>query len=100
MNIHAKFSNVLFCLLDSVSLSFRRKYSIHCFSFSSEYLKSINYEAESPDEAALVYAAHAYGLSLAKRDKDTVTVALPKENTSITFQVCEFCVLTAFILDY
>ncbi|KAL6107638.1 atp10a [Pungitius sinensis] len=37
----------------------------------------LRYEAESPDEAALVYAARAYKCSLAGRLPDQVTVELP-----------------------
>ncbi|KAM9741456.1 phospholipid-transporting ATPase VB [Menidia menidia] len=35
------------------------------------------YEAESPDEAALVHAARAYGFTLLARSPDSVTVRLP-----------------------
>ncbi|VDM29248.1 unnamed protein product [Toxocara canis] len=38
------------------------------------------YEAESPDELALVYAARAYGVSLLSRSVGVVTVALPYGN--------------------
>lgn len=38
------------------------------------------YEAESPDELALVYAARAYGISLLSRSAESVTVALPYGN--------------------
>ncbi|XP_077976421.1 phospholipid-transporting ATPase VD-like isoform X2 [Styela clava] len=55
--------------------------------FSNEYLRKIHYEAESPDEAALVYAAHAYGCSLAHRTSSTVTVAMPKNDVPVTFDV-------------
>ncbi|KAM5180059.1 phospholipid-transporting ATPase VA [Mantella aurantiaca] len=37
----------------------------------------LRYEAESPDEAALVYAARAYSFSLVGRLSDQVTVELP-----------------------
>lgn len=37
----------------------------------------LRYEAESPDEAALVYAARAYNCALAGRLADQVTVELP-----------------------
>nr|XP_061793273.1 phospholipid-transporting ATPase VB-like [Nerophis lumbriciformis] len=37
----------------------------------------VYYEAESPDEAALVYAAKAYGFVLLSRTPDSVTVRLP-----------------------
>ncbi|XP_068596632.1 phospholipid-transporting ATPase VB [Brachionichthys hirsutus] len=38
---------------------------------------NLRYEAESPDEAALVYAAKAYGVILLARTPDSVTVRLP-----------------------
>ncbi|XP_066573097.1 phospholipid-transporting ATPase VB isoform X2 [Amia ocellicauda] len=44
------------------------------------------YEAESPDEAALVYAAKAYGFTLLSRTTDQVTVKLPQGNI-LTFEV-------------
>ncbi|XP_006631939.2 phospholipid-transporting ATPase VB isoform X1 [Lepisosteus oculatus] len=44
------------------------------------------YEAESPDEAALVYAAKAYGFTLLSRTPDQVIVKLP-QGTILTFEV-------------
>lgn len=44
------------------------------------------YEAESPDEAALVHAAHAYQFTLISRTAEQVTVRLP-EGTLLTFEV-------------
>ncbi|XP_070769520.1 phospholipid-transporting ATPase VB [Enoplosus armatus] len=38
---------------------------------------NLSYEAESPDEAALVYAAKAYSFTLLARTSDSVTVRLP-----------------------
>ncbi|XP_065815006.1 phospholipid-transporting ATPase VB [Labrus bergylta] len=38
---------------------------------------NLSYEAESPDEAALVHAAKAYGFILLARTPDSVTVRLP-----------------------
>ncbi|KAJ4946251.1 hypothetical protein JOQ06_023919 [Pogonophryne albipinna] len=38
---------------------------------------NVTYEAESPDEAALVYAAKAYGFTLLARTPHSVTVRLP-----------------------
>lgn len=38
---------------------------------------NLTYEAESPDEAALVYAAKAYGFILLRRSPDSVAVRLP-----------------------
>ncbi|KAL4631215.1 putative phospholipid-transporting ATPase VB isoform X2 [Arapaima gigas] len=46
------------------------------------------YEAESPDEAALVYAAKAYGFSLLARAPDHVTVGLP-QGTMLKFEVLD-----------
>lgn len=44
------------------------------------------YEAESPDEAALVYAAQAYGFVLVSRTPKQVTVQLP-QGTLLTFDI-------------
>ncbi|XP_014732813.1 PREDICTED: probable phospholipid-transporting ATPase VB isoform X1 [Sturnus vulgaris] len=44
------------------------------------------YEAESPDEAALVYAARAYGFILVSRTPEQVTVQLP-QGTLLTFDI-------------
>lgn len=44
------------------------------------------YEAESPDEAALVHAAHAYSFTLVSRTPKQVTVRLP-QGTCLTFDV-------------
>lgn len=44
------------------------------------------YEAESPDEAALVHAARAYGYTLLGRTPDHVTVRLP-QGSLLTFEV-------------
>ncbi|NXD80536.1 AT10A ATPase, partial [Halcyon senegalensis] len=46
----------------------------------------LRYEAESPDEAALVYAARAYNCSLAGRLSDQVSVELPHLGT-LSFEV-------------
>ncbi|CAB1324988.1 unnamed protein product [Coregonus sp. 'balchen'] len=46
------------------------------------------YEAESPDEAALVYAAKAYGFTLLARTPDSVTVRLP-HGQELTYQVLD-----------
>uniref|UniRef100_H2ZKF7 Phospholipid-transporting ATPase n=1 Tax=Ciona savignyi TaxID=51511 RepID=H2ZKF7_CIOSA len=63
----------------------------HCFpTATTRYLK-IRYEAESPDEAALVYAAHAYGCVLAHRSshggKESVTITLPDGGGKLEFEV-------------
>ncbi|XP_035870642.1 probable phospholipid-transporting ATPase VB isoform X2 [Phyllostomus discolor] len=44
------------------------------------------YEAESPDEAALVHAANAYSFTLMSRTPEQVTVRLP-QGTCLTFSV-------------
>ncbi|CAK6446303.1 unnamed protein product [Pipistrellus nathusii] len=44
------------------------------------------YEAESPDEAALVHAARAYSFTLVSRTPEQVTVRLP-QGTCLTFNV-------------
>ncbi|XP_036775427.2 phospholipid-transporting ATPase VB isoform X1 [Manis pentadactyla] len=44
------------------------------------------YEAESPDEAALVHAAQAYSFTLLSRTPEQVTVRLPR-GTCLTFDV-------------
>nr|XP_033783628.1 probable phospholipid-transporting ATPase VB [Geotrypetes seraphini]XP_033783629.1 probable phospholipid-transporting ATPase VB [Geotrypetes seraphini] len=44
------------------------------------------YEAESPDEAALVHAAKAYSFTLVSRTPDQVTVRLP-QGTLLTFEL-------------
>lgn len=46
----------------------------------------LRYEAESPDEAALVYAARAYNCSLVGRLSDQVSVELPHLGT-LSFEV-------------
>lgn len=44
---------------------------------AQEQEQELRYEAESPDEAALVYAARAYNCALADRLHDQVSVELP-----------------------
>ncbi|EHB07732.1 Putative phospholipid-transporting ATPase VB [Heterocephalus glaber] len=44
------------------------------------------YEAESPDEAALVHAAHAYSFTLVSRTPEQVTVRLP-QGSCLTFDL-------------
>ncbi|XP_072120719.1 phospholipid-transporting ATPase VB-like [Mobula birostris] len=48
--------------------------------------KNIFYEAESPDEAALVYAARVYDFTLLSRTPDQVTLKLPQGNL-LTFEL-------------
>ncbi|KAM9849719.1 phospholipid-transporting ATPase VB [Aulostomus maculatus] len=47
---------------------------------------NLRYEAESPDEAALVHAAKAYGFILLARTPDSVTVRLPS-GQNLVFEV-------------
>ncbi|XP_077589124.1 phospholipid-transporting ATPase VB isoform X2 [Stigmatopora nigra] len=54
----------------------------------------VYYEAESPDEAALVYAAKAYGFVLLSRTPDRVTVKVPSG------QILAFQVLDTLTFDY
>ncbi|KAM3867100.1 phospholipid-transporting ATPase VB [Diretmus argenteus] len=57
-----------------------RKGGLHTQSQSSKpgvTSDNLCYEAESPDEAALVYAAKAYGFTLLARTPGSVTVRLP-----------------------
>uniref|UniRef100_A0A8C4NQR4 Phospholipid-transporting ATPase n=1 Tax=Dicentrarchus labrax TaxID=13489 RepID=A0A8C4NQR4_DICLA len=49
---------------------------------------NLSYEAESPDEAALVYAAKAYGFTLLARTHDSVTVRLPS-GEDLVFEVLD-----------
>ncbi len=49
---------------------------------------NLSYEAESPDEAALVYAAKAYGFTLLARTPDSVTVRLPS-GEDLQFEVLD-----------
>ncbi|XP_054454163.1 LOW QUALITY PROTEIN: phospholipid-transporting ATPase VB [Anoplopoma fimbria] len=48
----------------------------------------LSYEAESPDEAALVYAAKAYGFTLLDRTPHSVTVRLPSGD-NLVFEVLD-----------
>lgn len=58
----------------------------------SEHLEispdNLTYEAESPDEAALVYAAKAYGFILLRRSPDSVAVRLPSGD-DLVFKVLD-----------
>uniref|UniRef100_A0A8C3AQU1 Phospholipid-transporting ATPase n=1 Tax=Cyclopterus lumpus TaxID=8103 RepID=A0A8C3AQU1_CYCLU len=49
---------------------------------------NLSYEAESPDEAALVYAAKAYGFTLLNRTPDSVTLRLPS-GEDLVFEVLD-----------
>uniref|UniRef100_UPI0037E9513F phospholipid-transporting ATPase VB n=1 Tax=Semicossyphus pulcher TaxID=241346 RepID=UPI0037E9513F len=49
---------------------------------------NLGYEAESPDEAALVHAAKAYGFILLARTPDSVTVRLPS-GKDLVFEVLD-----------
>ncbi|KAM6923348.1 phospholipid-transporting ATPase VB [Xenentodon cancila] len=50
--------------------------------------QDVCYEAESPDEAALVYAAKAYGFTLVARTPDSVTVRVPS-GEDLVFKVLD-----------
>ncbi|XP_062849346.1 phospholipid-transporting ATPase VB [Trichomycterus rosablanca] len=50
--------------------------------------QEICYEAQSPDEAALVHAAKAYGFTLMERTPDRVTIRLPS-GTLLKFDVLD-----------
>ncbi|TNN62270.1 putative phospholipid-transporting ATPase VD [Liparis tanakae] len=49
---------------------------------------NLSYEAESPDEAALVYAAKAYGFTRMDRTPDSVALRLPS-GESLVFEVLD-----------
>lgn len=49
---------------------------------------NLSYEAESPDEAALVYAAKAYGFVLLSRTSNSVAVRLPS-GEEMVFEVLD-----------
>jgi len=49
--------------------------------------KDVIYEAESPDEAALVYTAKGYGVTLMKRDTQSVLVQWPNQEQMKDYQV-------------
>ncbi|XP_053497541.1 phospholipid-transporting ATPase VB isoform X1 [Ictalurus furcatus] len=51
-------------------------------------IEDVYYEAQSPDEAALVHAAKAYGVTLKERTPDNVTVQLP-QGTLLKFDVLD-----------
>lgn len=51
-------------------------------------IEDVCYEAQSPDEAALVHAAKAYGFTLKERTPDHVTVQLP-QGTLLKFDVLD-----------
>lgn len=57
-----------------------------CESLESMNYDNITYEAESPDEAALVRMASSYGFKLISRSPQTVTILIPNEG-QVTFQV-------------
>lgn len=56
--------------------------TVGTFHIEDEFL----YEAESPDEAALVHAARAYSFTLMSRTPDQVTIRLP-QGTLLTFDL-------------
>lgn len=51
-------------------------------------IEDVCFEAQSPDEAALVHAAKAYGFTLKERTPNHVTVQLP-QGTLLTFDVLD-----------
>lgn len=64
--------------------------SLHAWSQREKPTEIVNqcYEAESPDEAALVYAAKAYGFILLARTPNSVTVRLPS-GEDLVFEVLD-----------
>ncbi|XP_072002006.1 phospholipid-transporting ATPase VB isoform X2 [Engystomops pustulosus] len=56
--------------------------AVGTFHIEDEFL----YEAESPDEAALVHAARAYSFTLMSRTPEQVTIRLP-QGTLLTFEL-------------
>ncbi|XP_056372650.1 phospholipid-transporting ATPase VB isoform X2 [Hyla sarda] len=56
--------------------------TVGTFNLEDEFL----YEAESPDEAALVHAARAYSFTLMSRTPEQVTIRLP-QGTLLTFDL-------------
>lgn len=55
---------------------------------SLSVIEDVCYEAQSPDEAALVHAAKAYGFTLKERTPHHVTVQLP-QGTLLTFDMLD-----------
>ncbi|XP_029971750.1 probable phospholipid-transporting ATPase VB [Salarias fasciatus] len=73
------------------AISRHRKCSLHVLSqsdVSAVTSADLRYEAESPDEAALVYAAKAYGFVLLARTPNSVTVRLPSGD-ELVFEVLD-----------
>lgn len=66
------------CALDPVTLSAR----------PAAASGDVCYEAESPDEAALVYAAKTYGFTLLARTPNSVTVRVPS-GEELVFEVLD-----------
>uniref|UniRef100_A0A3Q0RBZ5 Phospholipid-transporting ATPase n=1 Tax=Amphilophus citrinellus TaxID=61819 RepID=A0A3Q0RBZ5_AMPCI len=65
--------------------------SLHAASLHDKHpltSDNLRYEAESPDEAALVYATKAYGFTLLARTPDSVTVRLPSGEV-LVFEVLD-----------
>ncbi|RUS74359.1 hypothetical protein EGW08_017882 [Elysia chlorotica] len=56
-------------------------------SFLSVGSQRMHYEAESPDELALVKAANTYGCKLTRRSPGKVTVTFPAENDEVELEV-------------
>ncbi|XP_066523155.1 phospholipid-transporting ATPase VB isoform X2 [Hoplias malabaricus] len=62
---------------------------------SSSVLEEVCYEAQSPDEAALVHAAKAYGFTLLERTPEHVTVRLPS-GRPMKFKVLDVLTFDSF----
>uniref|UniRef100_A0A673BVU8 Phospholipid-transporting ATPase n=1 Tax=Sphaeramia orbicularis TaxID=375764 RepID=A0A673BVU8_9TELE len=80
-----------FTKLDALYREISQTCSLHVPRSSSEPAVTpdmVCYEAESPDEAALVYAAKAYGFILLGRTPDSVTVRLPS-GEDLRFEVLD-----------
>ncbi|XP_037635140.1 probable phospholipid-transporting ATPase VB [Sebastes umbrosus] len=65
-----------------------RRCSLYAPSQSATNSDDLSYEAKSPDEAALVYAAKAYGFTLLARTPGSVTVRLPS-GEDLVFEVLD-----------
>ncbi|KAI4899202.1 hypothetical protein NFI96_023595 [Prochilodus magdalenae] len=62
---------------------------------SSAWPEEVCYEAQSPDEAALVHAAKAYGFTLLERTPEHVTVRLPQGKV-LKFKVLDVLTFDSF----
>ncbi|KAH9489279.1 putative phospholipid-transporting ATPase VA [Bulinus truncatus] len=71
----------------SDSGDFMSEGSVTGSSFLSDGSQKMHYEAESPDELALVKAANTYGCKLVKRSPGKVKVLLPGQTDEAEFEV-------------